>query len=177
MILEEIPVCNYLYLLDDDFPGRMARLKYIKSLRWGFGTNIPHDIRRNMSETESKWLESYNGMLFSYMSTATDSGIDLCQDRDPPKFRFIMVSGRFPSLYPCSTCKAYMCICRPTGLKCSRSSTVGNWWKLDPGRCWLVCFNRESSSVKNANGYWIKAMLMLYIMFLIHMRSGLDYRL
>ena len=74
---------------------RTTRLKYIKSLRWGFGTNIPQDIQRNMSENESKWFETYNKLLFTYMKNATEDGMDLCQDQDPPKFRFITV---------CNTC-------------------------------------------------------------------------
>lgn len=78
----------------------MTRLKYIKSLRWGFGTNIPQDIQRNMSENESKWFESYNKLLFTYMKNATEDGIDLCQEQDPPKFRFITVSHSFTYLRP-----------------------------------------------------------------------------
>lgn len=72
----------------------MTRVKYIRSLRWGFGTNIPQDIQRNMSENESKWFESYNKLLFTYMKNVTEDGIDLCQEQDPPKFRFITVSMR-----------------------------------------------------------------------------------
>ena len=45
-----------------------------------------------MSENESKWFETYNGLLFKYMRTATEDGIDLCQEQDPPKFRYITVS-------------------------------------------------------------------------------------
>lgn len=71
---------------------RMARLKYVKSLRWGFGTNIPQEIQRNMSENESRWFESYNKNLYTYMRSVTQDGIDLCQHHDPPKVRFITVS-------------------------------------------------------------------------------------
>ena len=46
-----------------------------------------------MSENESKWFETYNKLLFTYMKNATEDGMDLCQDQDPPKFRFITVSN------------------------------------------------------------------------------------
>lgn len=88
-----------MYICDLDlvyiaiFLFRMARLKYIKSLRWGFGTNIPQEIQSNMSENESKWFETYNGLLFNYMKNVSEDGIDLCQEQDPPKFRFITVSS------------------------------------------------------------------------------------
>ena len=72
---------------------RMNRLKYIKSLRWGFGTNVPEDIRKNMSESECQWFDSYNRLLFNYMKSTTEGGIDLCQERDPPKSRYITVSA------------------------------------------------------------------------------------
>lgn len=70
----------------------MARLKHIKSLRWGFGTLIPPEIRSNLSEAEMKWFERYNQLVFTYMTNATEDGIDLYNDQDPPKFRCVTVS-------------------------------------------------------------------------------------
>lgn len=44
-----------------------------------------------MSESEHVWFDSYNNLLFNYMRSIGDEGIDLCEEQEPPKFRYITV--------------------------------------------------------------------------------------
>ncbi|XP_071832908.1 DNA replication complex GINS protein PSF1-like [Apostichopus japonicus] len=67
------------------------RMEIIKTMRWEFGSVLPPDIKNNMSEQESQWFNRYSKSLASYMRSLGEEGLDLTQDRKPPKNLFIQV--------------------------------------------------------------------------------------
>ncbi|CAK8693829.1 unnamed protein product [Clavelina lepadiformis] len=67
------------------------RLMKIRDMRWEFGSVLPPDIRRNMSEREVQWFSNYNRSLSSYMRSIGPRGLDLTQDLKPPQNVFIEV--------------------------------------------------------------------------------------
>ncbi|CAG0904851.1 unnamed protein product [Cyprideis torosa] len=70
-----------------------TRLSLIRRHRWEFASSIlPEDIRANLCEPETKWLQNYSRSLAQYMaSIGGASGLDLTQDLQPPKSVFVEV--------------------------------------------------------------------------------------
>ncbi|XP_033636748.1 DNA replication complex GINS protein PSF1-like [Asterias rubens] len=67
------------------------RLAIIRNMRWEFGSVLPADVRQNLSEQEVQWFTKYNKSLASYMRSLGNDGLDLTQDRKPPKSLYIEV--------------------------------------------------------------------------------------
>ncbi|KAA0193031.1 DNA replication complex GINS protein PSF1 [Fasciolopsis buskii] len=73
-----------------------ARLMYIKSLRWQFGTVLPKDVRQSLSEAEQAWFKTYCSALANFMQSETAErggagGLDLTQSQLPPKSLYVEV--------------------------------------------------------------------------------------
>jgi len=67
------------------------RIQRIRRMRWEFGSVLPGDIKFNLCEPEVQWFTQYNKALATYMRTIGDGGLDLTQDRKPPKSLYIEV--------------------------------------------------------------------------------------
>ncbi|XP_071479044.1 DNA replication complex GINS protein PSF1-like [Diadema antillarum] len=67
------------------------RLRMIRDMRWEFGSVLPADVKYNLSEQEVQWFTRYNKSLASYMRTLGENGLDLTQDRSPPKSLYVEV--------------------------------------------------------------------------------------
>ncbi|KAF5399175.1 DNA replication complex GINS protein PSF1 [Paragonimus heterotremus] len=73
-----------------------ARLMYIKSFRWLYGTVLPKNVRQSLSEAEQAWFKTYCGALANFMQAETKDrggagGLDLTQSQIPPKSLFLEV--------------------------------------------------------------------------------------
>ncbi|XP_072045912.1 DNA replication complex GINS protein PSF1-like [Amphiura filiformis] len=67
------------------------RLQVIRDMRWEFGSVLPPDVKLNLSEQEIQWFTKYNKSLATYMRSLGAEGLDLTQDRKPPKSLYIEV--------------------------------------------------------------------------------------
>ncbi|XP_038075509.1 DNA replication complex GINS protein PSF1-like [Patiria miniata] len=67
------------------------RLAIIRNMRWEFGSVLPADVKQNLSDQEFQWFTKYNKSLASYMRSLGTGGLDLTQDRKPPKSLYIEV--------------------------------------------------------------------------------------
>jgi len=71
------------------------RLERVKALRWDFGSVLPADVKENLSESEAAFSSKYNRALATYMrkigSSSTSGGLDLTQDKNPPKSLYVLV--------------------------------------------------------------------------------------
>ncbi|PVD25822.1 hypothetical protein C0Q70_13485 [Pomacea canaliculata] len=68
------------------------RLDHIRHMRWEFGSVLPTDLKYNFCEQEVQWFNSYNRILANYMRCiGGQGGLDLTQDRKPPKTLYIEV--------------------------------------------------------------------------------------
>lgn len=68
------------------------RLQKVREMRWEFGSVLPPDTKYSLSEQEAQWFTKYNKCLASYMrSVGGAGGLDLTQDRKPPKSLYIEV--------------------------------------------------------------------------------------
>jgi len=71
--------------------NRHHRTLKVRTLRWEFGSVIPQDVKKNMSEKEYNWFTSYNKILGDYMLSYGGDGIDLTQSIKPPETLLITV--------------------------------------------------------------------------------------
>ena len=83
------------------------RLRRIERIRWEIGPNLPHTIKKLMTDDEIKYFKEYSQMLGNF---ASNSQIDLSGDvQFPPQNMYINVKANFtkgmedypqnPSLY------------------------------------------------------------------------------
>lgn len=68
------------------------RIKCLRAMRWQFGSNLPSDIKSNLSVSEQEWFSKYNTALVKYMRTIGDEdGVNLTVGLTPPKSLYIEV--------------------------------------------------------------------------------------